>query len=116
LKTTAILLSLALSCAAPLLAGGCFKGCAEKADLDVIPGMKDSGIPDVKAVEEHKDEIEKLSKEIQALSLEMAKIAADPSLSAAEKERRIEELEKEMEVKSKRMEELAEDIANKEIQ
>ena len=26
-------------------AGGC-RGCAKNADLDVIPGMKDSGIPD----------------------------------------------------------------------
>jgi seryl-tRNA synthetase len=115
LKTTVALLSLALLCAAPLLAGGCFKGCAEKADLDVIPGMKDSGIPDVKAVKEHQAEIERLSKEIQQLSVEAAKIAADPSLSPEEKERRIKEIEKELEVKSQRMEELAEDIANKEI-
>jgi len=115
LKRVAVIFSLAALCAATLGAGGCCKGCAEKADLDVIPGMKDSGIPDVKAAKEHQEEIEKLNKEIEQLTLEMMKVATDPSLSEAERTRRTEELSKEMEVKGKRLEELAEDIANKDL-
>ena len=115
MKKTAVIFSLAILCAAALGAGGCCKGCAEKADLDVIPGMEDSGIPDVKAAKEHQKELEQLNKEIAELTSEMMKIATDPSLSEAERERRMSELEKELEVKSKRLEELAEDIANRDL-
>ena len=115
MKKTAVIFSLAILCAAALGAGGCCKGCAEKADLDVIPGMEDSGIPEVKAAKEHQEEIEQLNKEIAELTAEMMKITTDPSLSEAERKRRMSELEKELEVKSKRLEELAEDIANRDL-
>ena len=115
MKKIAVILSLAALCAAALLAGGCCKGCADKADLDVIPGMKDSGIPDVKAAKEHQEEMQQLSEDIEQLTVKMAKIATDPTLSEAEKRRRLEGLEKEMEVKGKRLEELAEDIANRDL-
>lgn len=115
MKELAVIFSLAILCAAALGAGGCCKGCAEKADLDVIPGMEDSGIPDVKAAKEHQEEIEQLNKDIERITLEMMKVSTDPSLSEAERKARMEELEKELEVKSKRLEELAEDIANKDL-
>jgi TolA-binding protein len=114
LKKLAVIFSLAILCTVALGAGGC-RGCAEKADLDVIPGMKDSGIPDVKAAKEHQEEIEQLNKDIEQLTLEMMKTATDPSLSEAERKKRTDELGKELEIKSKRLEELAEDIANKKI-
>jgi TolA-binding protein len=113
-KELTLIFSLAIVCAAALVAGGC-KGCAEKADLDVIPGMKDSGIPDVKAAKEHQEEIEQLNKDIEQLTLEMMKTSTDPSLSEAERKARMDKLGKELEVKSKRLEELAEDIANKDL-
>jgi len=115
LKKIAVILSLAALCAAALLAGGCCKGCADKADLDVIPGMKDSGIPDVKAAKEHEKEIEQLNKDIEALTREMATVAMDPNLSPAEKDKRAEEIGKEMEIKGERLKEIAEDIANRDL-
>ena len=115
MKKIAVILSLAALCAAALLAGGCCKGCAEKADLDVIPGMEDSGIPDVKAAKEHEKELQQLNQEIEELTKEIATIAMDPNLSPAEKERRMEELEKEMNVKGERLKEIAEDIANRDL-
>jgi len=115
MRKAVVILSLAVLCAGAIAINGCCKGCAEKADLDVIPGMEDSGIPDVKAAEEHKEEIEQLNKDIEALTIELMKVSTDPSLSEAERERRIKEIEKEMEVKGKRLEELAEDIANKDL-
>jgi TolA-binding protein len=99
---------------AALGAGGC-RGCAEKADLDVIPGMKDSGIPDPHAVKEHEKEIQQLNKEMEELAKEIATIATDPNMSPAEKERRAEEIEKEMQVKGERLKEIAEDIANRDL-
>jgi TolA-binding protein len=114
-KKTAVIFSLAILCAAALGAGGCCKSCSEKADLDVIPGMEDSGIPDVKAAKEHQEEIEQLNKDIEQLTVEMMKTSTDPSLSEAERKARMDKLGKELEVKSKRLEELAEDIANKDL-
>jgi peptidoglycan hydrolase CwlO-like protein len=95
-------------------AGGC-RGCAEKADLDVVPGMKDSGIPDPHAVKEHEKEIEQLNKDIEELTRELAQVTMDPNLSAAEKKKRTDEIGKEMEIKSKRLKEIAEDIANRDL-
>ncbi|HUU57087.1 MAG TPA: hypothetical protein VMW93_07085 [bacterium] len=115
MKKIAVILSLAALCAAALLAGGCCKGCADKADLDIIPGMKDSGIPDVKAAKEHEKELQQLNQEIEELTKEIATIAMDPNLSPAEKERRMEELEKEMNVKGERLKEIAEDISNRDL-
>ncbi len=115
MSKTAVILSLAILCAAALLAGGCCKGCAEKADLDVIPGMEDSGIPDVKAAEEHEKELQQLNQEMEELAKEIATIAMDPNMSPAEKEKRMAEIEKEMEVKGKRLKEIAEDIANRDL-
>lgn len=114
MRKLAVIIYLGIICAAALGAGGC-KGCAEKADLDVVPGMKDSGIPDVKAAKEHEKEIEQLNKDIEQLTLEMMKTSTDPSLSEAERKARMDKLGKELEVKSKRLKELTEDIANKKI-
>jgi len=114
-KKTLLIAALAVAVAATLGAGGCCKGCSEKADLDVIPGMEDSGIPDPHAVKEHEKELEQLEKDIADLSREMAEVATDPTLSEAERERRMEEFGKELEIKSKRMEEIAEDIANQDL-
>jgi TolA-binding protein len=100
--------------AAALAAGGC-RGCAEKADLDVVPGMKDSGIPDPHAVKEHEKEIQQLNQEMEKLAKEIATIAMDPNMSPEEKERRAEEIEKEMEIKGERLKEIAEDIANRDL-
>lgn len=115
MKKTFLLAALAVAVASTLGAGGCCKGCSEKADLDVIPGMKDSGIPDPHAVKEHEAELEQLEKDIAELSQKMAEVSTDPTLSEAERERRMEELGKELEIKSKRMEEIAEDIANQDL-
>jgi len=96
---------------------GCCRGCGPKMgppDLDKIPGMKDSGIPDVKAADEHSKEIEELSKKISALGEEQRRIAADPTMSAEEKQRRTEEISKQMEPLAQRMAELGGDILNKE--
>lgn len=109
-----IILSALAVFTAALGAGGC-RGCAEKADLDVIPGMKDSGIPDPHAVKEHEKEIQQLNKDIEELTREMAKISMDPNMSPAEKERRAEEIGKEMEIKGERLKEIAEDIANRDL-
>jgi TolA-binding protein len=95
-------------------AAGC-RGCAEKADLDVVPGMKDSGIPDPHAVKEHEKEIEQLNKDIEQLTKELAQVTMDPNLSPAEKKKRTDEIGKEMEIKSKRLKEIAEDIANRDL-
>ncbi|MGD8719992.1 MAG: hypothetical protein PVH29_14370 [Candidatus Zixiibacteriota bacterium] len=102
-------------CTGALFMAGCCKGCAEKTDLDVIPGMEDSGIPDVKAAKEHEEEIQQLNKDIEELTKELMEVTLDPNMSEAEKEKRVAEIEKEMEVKGKRLEEIAEDIANKDL-
>ncbi len=99
---------------AALGAGGC-RGCAEKADLDMVPGMKDSGIPDPHAAKEHEKELQQLNQELAELTKEIATIAMDPNLSPAEKERRMGELEKEMKVKRERLKEIAEDISNRDL-
>ncbi len=99
---------------AALGAGGC-RGCAEKADLDIIPGMKDSGIPDPHAVKEHEKELQQLNQELAELTKEIATIAMDPNLNPAEKERRMGELEKKMKVKGERLKEIAEDISNRDL-
>ncbi len=109
-----VILAAAAVLAAVFGAGGC-RGCAEKADLDMVPGMKDSGIPDPHAAEEHEKELEQLNREMEELAKELATIAMDPSLSPDEKERRVEEIEKEMAVKGKRLKEIAEDIANRDL-
>lgn len=108
------LLAAAAFLAAVFGAGGC-RGCAEKADLDMVPGMKDSGIPDPHAVKEHEKEIEQLNRDIEELTKEIATIAMDPNMSPAEKERRMAELEKEMKVKGERLKEIAEDISNRDL-
>ncbi len=109
-----IILSALAVFTAALGAGGC-RGCAEKADLDAIPGMKDSGIPDPHAAKEHEKEIQQLNKDIEELTKEAAKIATDRAMSEAEKQRRMEEIEKEMKVKGERLKEIAEDIANRDL-
>jgi len=109
-----LLLAAAAVLAAAFGAGGC-RGCAKNADLDVIPGMKDSGIPDPHAVKEHEKEIQQLNKDIEALTKEMMTIATDPSMSQAEKDKRMAEIEKDMGVKGERLKEIAEDIANKDL-
>ncbi len=109
-----IILSVLAVFTAALGAGGC-RGCAEKADLDVIPGMKDSGIPDPHAAKKHEKEIQQLNKEIEELTRELATVAMDPNLSPAEKDRRTEEIGKEMEIKGERLKEIAEDIANRDL-
>lgn len=114
MKYAITLLAAATVLTAALGAGGC-RGCAEKADLDVIPGMKDSGIPDPHAVKEHEKELQQLNQELAELTKEIATIAMDPNLSPAEKERRMEELEKEMQVKGERLKKIAEDIANRDL-
>jgi hypothetical protein len=96
---------------------GCCKGCGPKLgppDLDKVPGMKDSGIPDPNAIKEHSKEVEELSKKIQALGEEQRRISADPTLSAEEKQRRTEEISKQMEPLAQRMAELGGDMINKE--
>lgn len=97
---------------------GCCKGCGSKLspDLDKVPGMKDSGIPDPKAAEEHSAEVEELSKKIEALGQEQQRIAADPTLSPEEKMRRMEEISKQMEPLTQRMAEIGGDILNKETE
>jgi TolA-binding protein len=114
LRHALIILSALAVITAALGAGGC-RGCAEKADLDVIPGMKDSGIPDPHAAKEHEKEIQQLNKDIEELTKEAAKIATDRAMSEAEKQRRMEEIEKEMKVKGERLKEIAEDIANRDL-
>jgi TolA-binding protein len=114
LKYTITLLAAAAVLTAALGAGGC-RGCAEKADLDIIPGMKDSGIPDPHAAKEHEKELQQLNQELAELTKEIATIAMDPNLSPAEKERRMGELEKKMKVKGERLKEIAEDIANRDL-
>jgi hypothetical protein len=114
LRYAIVLLAAAAVLAASLGAGGC-RGCAEKADLDMVPGMKDSGIPDPHAAKEHEKEIEQLNREMEELTREMATIAMDPNLSPAEKDRRTEEIGREMEIKGKRLKEIAEDIANRDL-
>jgi TolA-binding protein len=114
LRYALTLLAAAAVLAAALGAGGC-RGCAEKADLDAIPGMKDSGIPDPHAVKEHEKEIQQLNREIEELTRELATIAMDPNLSPEEKDRRAEEIGKEMEIKGKRLKEIAEDISNRDL-
>lgn len=114
LRHALIILSALAVFTAALGAGGC-RGCAEKADLDVIPGMKDSGIPDPHAAKEHEKEIQQLNKDIEELTKEAAKIATDRAMSEAEKQRRMEEIEKEMKVKGERLKEIAEDIANRDL-
>ncbi len=109
-----VILAAAAVLTAAFGAGGC-RGCAEKADLDAIPGMKDSGIPDPHAAKEHEKEIEQLNREMEELAKELATIAMDPSMSEAEKEKRLAEIEKEMEVKGKRLKEIAEDVANRDL-
>jgi len=114
LRYAIVLLAAAAVLAAAFGAGGC-RGCAKTADLDVIPGMKDSGIPDPHAVKEHEKELQQLNKDIEALTKEMATIAMDPNMSPAEKERRAEEIGKEMEIKGERLKEIAEDISNRDL-
>ena len=114
MKYAITLLAAATVLTAALGAGGC-RGCAEKADLDMIPGMKDSGIPDPHAAKEHEKELQQLNQEIAELTKEIATIAMDPNLSPAEKERRMEGLEKEMKVKGERLKKIAEDIANRDL-
>jgi len=107
--------ALTTATASVLAAGGCCKLFGKKGpDLDVIPGMKGSGIPDVHAAKEHRKEIEKLGQEIEELARKQQEIVLDPTLSPAEKERRIREIQKEMEPKVKRMAELGGDILNRE--
>ena len=100
--------------AAVFAANGC-RGCAKNADLDVIPGMDNSGIPDPHAAKEHEKEIEQLNHDIAELTQEMMTIAMDPNMSQAEKDKRGAEIEKELEIKGKRLEEIAEDIANRDL-
>ncbi|NIT34997.1 MAG: hypothetical protein GTN49_00620 [candidate division Zixibacteria bacterium] len=109
-----IILSVLTALAVTLGAAGC-RGCAEKADLDVVPGMKHSGIPDAHAAKEHEKEIQQLNKEIEELTKETAKIAMDRTMSEAEKQRRMEEIEKELQVKGERLKEIAEDITNRDL-
>lgn len=109
-----LFLAAAAVLAAVFGAGGC-RGCAKNADLDVIPGMKDSGIPDPHAVKEHEKELEQLNKDIEALTREAATIAMDPNMNPAQKEKRMAEIEKEMQVKGERLKEIAEDIANRDL-
>ena len=114
MKYAITLLAAAAVLTAALGAGGC-RGCAEKADLDMVPGMKDSGIPDPHAAKEHEKEIQQLNQEMEELTKEIATIAMDPKLSPAEKERRMEGLKKEMNVKGERLKKIAEDIANRDL-
>jgi len=93
---------------------GCCRGCGKGMNTDLIPGMKDSGIPDPHAAKEHSAEMEKLGKQINELAEEQQKIAADPTLSPEEKQRRLEEVQKRMEPLVARMAEIGGDIANKE--
>ena len=109
-----VILAAAAVLAAVFGAGGC-RGCAEKADLDMVPGMKDSGIPDPHAAEEHEKEIEQINQEMEKLAKEVATIAMDPNMNPAEKEKRLAEIEKEMEVKGERLKEIAEDISNRDL-
>ncbi len=114
MKYAITFLAAAAALTVALGAGGC-RGCAEKADLDVIPGMKDSGIPDVKAAKEHEKEVQQLNKEMEELTKEIARVATDPSLSPAQKEQRMKELEVEVEKKSERLKEIAEDVTNRNL-
>jgi peptidoglycan hydrolase CwlO-like protein len=114
LRYAIVLLAAAALLAAGLVAGGC-RGCAKNADLDAIPGMKDSGIPDPHAAKEHEKELQQLNKDIEELSREAAKVAMDPNMSQPEKEKRLAEIEKELEVKSERVKEIAEDITNRDL-
>ncbi len=117
MKTTLIIFVVALTALASLAANGCCRGCGKNGpNLDVIPGMKDSGVPDVGAMKEHQKEIEQLGKEIQALGEEQQRIVADPTLNPQEKQRRILEVQKQLEPKLKRMAELGGDIMNKETE
>ncbi len=92
------------------------RGCAKGINTDLIPGGKDSGIPDLNAATEHQKEIEDLSRQMQALGEEQRRVAADPTLSAEEKARRLEEISKKMEPLAQRMAEIGGDIANKETE
>jgi len=117
MRITAVVLAVAVAALASLSLYGCCKGCGNKPpNLDLIPGMKDSGIPDPRAIKEHQAEVEKLSKEVQALAEEQQRIAADPTLSPQEKQRRITEIQKQMEPKVARMAEIGGDMINKETE
>ena len=113
-KVAIVILAVA---AAALLWYGCCRGCGKGIiNTDLIPGGKDSGIPDVHAAKEHEKEIEGLSKQIEALAEEQRKVAADPTLSAEEKQRRLEEINTKMQPLAQRMAELGGDILNKETE